>query len=74
MLDSEHKIDAIYLDFRKAFESVPNIRLSSNLLSYCLVDSREDTTILQNDLDCQKSWSAKWLLNSIFINARLCIS
>ena len=25
--------------------------------------SHEDTTILQNDLDCLQSWSAKWLFN-----------
>ena len=25
--------------------------------------SHEDTTILQNDLDCLLSWSAKWLIN-----------
>ena len=25
--------------------------------------SHEDTTILQNDLDCLQSWSAKWHLN-----------
>ena len=25
--------------------------------------SHEDTTILQNDLDCLQSWSDKWLLN-----------
>ena len=31
--------------------------------------SHEDTTILQNDLDCLQSWSAKWLLN---INLHKC--
>ena len=135
-LDSGHTIDVIYMDFRKAFDSVPNIRLLSKLHSYgfrdpllgwlksfligrrqrvCVHDavslwhnvtsgihqgsvlgpvlfllyinripdnvasnvymladdkkiyrpmtSHEDTTILQNDIDCLQSWSAKWLLN-----------
>ena len=30
---------------------------------YRPMTSHEDTTILQNDLDCLQSWSAKWLLN-----------
>ena len=29
---------------------------------YRPMTSHEDTTILQNDLDCLQSWSAKWLL------------
>ena len=134
--DSGHTIDVIYLDFKKAFDSVPHIRLLSKLHSYgfrdpllgwlksfligrrqrvCVNDtvslwhnvtsgihrgsvlgsvlfllyindipdtvasnvymfaedtkiyrpitSHEDATILQNDLDCLQSWSAKWLLN-----------
>ena len=136
ILDSGHTIDVIYLDFKKAFDSVLHIRLLSKLHSYgfrdpllgwtkssligrrqrvCVHDtvsswhnitsgipqgsvlgpvlfllyindlrdtvasnvymfadnakiyrlmtSHEDTTILQNDLDCLQSWSAKWLLN-----------
>ena len=135
-LDSGHTIDVIYLDFQKAFDSVPHMRLLSKLRSYgfrdplqgslksfligrrqrvCVHDtvslwhnvtssipqgsvlgpvlfllyindlpdnvtsnvcmfaddteiyrpmtSHEDTTILQNDLDCLQSCSAKWLLN-----------
>ena len=31
--------------------------------TYRPMTSYEDTTILQNDLDCLQSWSAKWLLN-----------
>ena len=30
---------------------------------YRPMTSHEDTTILQNNLDCLQSWSAKWLLN-----------
>ena len=30
---------------------------------YRPMTSHEDTTILQHDLDCLQSWSAKWLLN-----------
>ena len=30
---------------------------------YRPMTSHEDTTILQNDLDCLQSWSSKWLLN-----------
>ena len=30
---------------------------------YRPMTSHEDTTILQNDLDCLQSWSTKWLLN-----------
>ena len=30
---------------------------------YRPMTSHEDTTILQDDLDCLQSWSAKWLLN-----------
>ena len=30
---------------------------------YRPMTSHEDATILQNDLDCLQSWSAKWLLN-----------
>ena len=30
---------------------------------YRPMTSHEDSTILQNDLDCLQSWSAKWLLN-----------
>ena len=136
ILDSGHTIDVIYLDFKKAFDSVPHMRLLSKLNSYgfrdpllgwlksfligrrqrvCVHDtvslwhnvtsgipqgsvlgpvlfllyindlpdnvtsnvymfaddtkiyrpmtSHEDTTILQNDLDCLQSWLAKWLLN-----------
>ena len=136
ILDSGRTIDFIYLDFKKAFDSVPHIRLLSILHScgfcdpllgwlksfligrrqricvhdtvylwhnvtsgmphgsvlgpvlfllyvndlpdtvtsnvYMFADdtkfyrpmtSYEDTTILQNDLDCLQSWSAKWLLN-----------
>ena len=136
ILDSGHTIDVIFLYFKKAFDSVPHIRLLSKLHSYGLRDppigwlksfligrrqrvcvhetvfswhnvksvipqgsvhgpvlfllyvndlpdavasdvymsaddtkiyrpmtSHEDTTILQNDLDCLQSWSAKWLLN-----------
>ena len=29
------------------------------------ITSHDDTTNLQNDLDCLQSWSAKWLLNFI---------
>ena len=36
--------------------------------------SHEDTTILQNDLDCLQSWSAKWPLNLNLHNAKLCLS
>ena len=136
ILDSGHTIDVIYLDFKKAFDSVPHICLLSKLHSYgfhdpllgwlksfligqrqrvCVHDtvsswhnvtsgipqgsvlgpvffllyvndlpdtvasnvymfandvkiyhpmtSHEDTTILQDDLDCLQSWSAKWHLN-----------
>ena len=38
---------------------------------YRPMTSHEDTTILQNDLDCLQSWSAKWLLN---FNLRKCKS
>ena len=31
--------------------------------TYRPMTSHEDTTILQNDLECLHSWSAKWLLN-----------
>ena len=137
ILDSGHTIDVIYLDFKKAFDSVSHKRLLSKLHSYgfrdpllgrrmsfivgrhqvvCVHDavsswhsviscipqgsvlgpvlfllyvndlpdtvasnvcifaedtktyrpmtSHEDTTILQNDLDCLKISSAKWLLDS----------
>ena len=30
---------------------------------YRPMTSHEDTTIIQNDLDCLQRWSAKWLLN-----------
>ena len=35
ILDSGHIIDVIYLDFKKAFDSVPNIHLLSN---FCFHD------------------------------------
>ena len=136
ILVSGHTIDVIYLDFKKALDSVPHIRLLSKLHSYgfrdpllgwlksfligrrqgvCVHDtvslwhnvtsgmpqgsflgpvlfllyindlpdnvashvymfaddtkiyrsmtSHDDTTILQNDLDCLQCWSAKWFLN-----------
>ena len=34
ILDSGHTIDVIYLDFKKAFDSVPHMRLLSKLHSY----------------------------------------
>ena len=36
---------------------------ASDTKIYRPMTSHEDTTILQNDLDCLQSWSAKWLLN-----------
>ena len=38
ILDSGHTIDVIYLDFKKAFDSVPHIRLLSKLHSYGVRD------------------------------------
>ena len=33
-LDSGHGIDVIYLDYRKAFDSVPHCRLAQKLASF----------------------------------------
>ena len=33
-IDSKHSLDTIYLDFRKAFDTVPHIRLINKLKSY----------------------------------------
>ena len=36
MLDSGVSLDCIYLDFKKAFDSVPHQRLLSKLDAYCI--------------------------------------
>ena len=38
ILDSGHTIDVIYMVFKKAFDSVPHIRLLSKLHSYAFRD------------------------------------
>ena len=37
--------------------------LTDDTKIYRPMTSHQDTTILQNDIDCLQSWSAKWLLN-----------
>ena len=39
------------------------IYLPTTQKTYRPMTSHEDTTILQNDVDCLQTWSAKWLLN-----------
>ena len=36
---------------------------ADDTIIYRPMNSHEDATILQNGLDCLKSWSAKWLIN-----------
>jgi len=38
MLDAGDPIDAVYLDFRKAFDSVPNQRLHAKIAEYGIND------------------------------------
>ena len=38
ILDSGHKMDVIYLDFKKPFDSLPRIRLLCRLHSYAFCD------------------------------------
>jgi len=60
MLDSDEPVDAIYLDFRKTFDTVPHQRLLNKLKAYGIVGDTNDWirafTESSSTVACRHGW------------------
>ena len=85
MLDEDNCLDVLYLDFSKAFDTVPHCRLMTKLQAYgicgkmldwvkgtkiySVVNNERDQNGLQDDITKMIAWSDKWQLS---LNAHKC--